>query len=65
VAKASEERALVSKDDLLQIAWPHLPVQLDLLLATVNDPTLTGTPPSSPNVETITNAWNVAAGGHV
>ncbi len=70
VSQTPEEGVLVTKDGLLQIAWPRLveggePVQLDLLLATANDPTLTATPPSYPNVETITKAWNVAAGEHV
>jgi len=70
VSQTQEEGVLVSKDGLLQIAWPRLveggePVQLDLLLATANDPTLTGTPASYPNVDTISNAWNVAANEHV
>jgi hypothetical protein len=69
VPQTQEEGLLVSEDGLLQIAWPRLvdgdgPVQLDLLLATANDPTLE-TPLSYPNVETITKAWNVAAGKHV
>jgi hypothetical protein len=70
VSQTQEEGVLVSKDGLLQIAWPHLveggePVQFDLVLATANDPTLSATPPSYPNVETITKAWNVAAREHV
>jgi hypothetical protein len=39
-------------------------VDLDLLLVTANDPTLTGTPLSYPSVETIANAWNAAAREH-
>jgi len=65
VPQTEEEGCLVSKDGLLHIPWPRLvegdaAVQLDLLLATANDPTLTGTLPSYPSVETITDAWNRA-----
>ncbi|MGB8581554.1 MAG: hypothetical protein WCD47_12085 [Candidatus Sulfotelmatobacter sp.] len=54
---------------MLQIDWPcciagGAPVDLDLLLVTANDPTLSGTPPSYPTVETIVNAWNGAAPEH-
>jgi hypothetical protein len=54
---------------MLQIEWPRCvaggaPVDLDLLLVTANDPTLTGTPLSYPTVETIVNAWNGAAPEH-
>jgi hypothetical protein len=69
VPQTEKEGCLVSKDGLLRIPWPRVvegdaAVQLDLLLATANDPTLTGTPPSYPSVETITDAWN-RAGNHV
>jgi hypothetical protein len=69
VPQTEAEGLLVSIDGLLRIPWPRLveggtPVQLDLLLATANDPTLTGTPQSYPSVETIANAWN-RAGNHV
>ena len=65
----ADEGALVSQDGLLQIDWPSCiaggaPVDLDLLLVTANDPTLTGTPPSYPSVETIVRAWNDAAPEH-
>jgi len=60
---------LISHDGMLQIDWPRCiaggaPVDLDLLLVTSNDPTLTGTPLSYPTVETIVNAWNGAAPEH-
>jgi hypothetical protein len=66
VPQTLEEGCLVGTDGLLHIPWPRLvegdaAVQLDLLLATANDPTLTGPPPSYPSVETIANAWNDAA----
>jgi hypothetical protein len=69
VSQTQEEGDLITKHGLLQIAWPRFveggePVQLDLLLATANDPTLE-TPTSYPTVETITKAWNMAAGKHV
>jgi len=63
VAQLADEGALISKDGMLQIDWPRCiagegPVDLDLLLVTANDPTLTGTPLSYPTVETVVNAWN-------
>lgn len=69
VPQTEDEGCLVSKAGLLQIPWPCLAeggtaVTLDLLLATANDPTLTGTPPSYPKVETIADAWNAAASEH-
>lgn len=69
VSQTQEEGILVSKNGLLQIAWPHLveggtPVQLDLLLATANDPEITATSPSYPEPETVANAWNAAASKH-
>ena len=65
----ADEDALISKDGLLQIDWPcciggGAPVDLDLILVTANDPTLTGTPLSYPTVETIVNAWNGADPRH-
>jgi hypothetical protein len=69
VRQMADEGVLVSKDGMLQIDWPHCiaggaPVDLDLLLVTANDPTLTGAPLSYPTVETIVNAWNGAAREH-
>src|SRR6267142_2158195 len=69
VSQTQEEGVLVTKNGLLQIAWPHLieggtPVQLDLLVATANDPEITATSPSYPEPETIANAWNTAASRH-
>lgn len=69
VRQAQEEGCLVTKDGLLQIDWPGLveggeALQLDILLVTANDPTLTGTPPAYPSAETIADAWN-HAGDHV
>jgi hypothetical protein len=69
VSQTLEEGCLINKDGLLQMDWPlrveeGAAVELDLLLVTANDPTLTGTPPSYPSVETITNAWNAAEQKH-
>lgn len=65
VRQLADEGSLISKDGMLQIDWPRCvgggaPVDLDLLLVTANDPTLTGTPLSYPTIETIVNAWNSA-----
>jgi hypothetical protein len=69
VRQTADEGALISKDGMLQIDWPRCvaggaPVDLDLLLVTANDPTLSGTPLSYPSVETIVKAWNDAAPEH-
>jgi hypothetical protein len=69
VRQATDEGRLVGEDGLLEIGWPRCvqggtAVDLDLLLVTANDPTLTGTPLSYPNVATIVDAWNSAAQEH-
>jgi hypothetical protein len=69
VSQAPEEGRLISVEGLLQIDWPHVVgggegVDFDLLLGTANDPTLRGTPPSYPSVETMAHAWN-CSGEHV
>jgi hypothetical protein len=69
VSQAVDEGRLIGNDGILQIEWPRrvtdgTAVDLDLLLATANDPTLTGIPLSYPNVETIVNKWNTAAPKH-
>jgi hypothetical protein len=69
VSHTQEEGILVSDDGLLRIDWPllvkgDLAVQLDLLLATANDPEITAFSPSYPTAEAIADAWN-RAGGHV
>jgi hypothetical protein len=69
VHQMNEEGCLISNGGLLRIPWPQLveggtAIQLDLLLATANGPTLRGTSPSYPSVETIANAWNRAADEH-
>lgn len=69
VSQTQEEGEIVSKDGLLRIDWPtrvggEEPLDLDMLLLTANDPTLTGTPPAYPTVEIIADAWN-RAGNHV
>lgn len=69
VRQTQEEGCLVTKDGLLQIDWPSLvegreALQLDILLVTANDPTLTGNPPTYPSAATIADAWN-RAGDHV
>jgi hypothetical protein len=64
VSQTEDEGELISDDGLLQIAWPHIagggPVQLDLLLATANDPRITAANPSYPDVHAIATAWNRA-----
>ncbi len=65
VAQAAGEGTLISEEGLLQIEWPRridggAAIDFDLLLVTANDPTLTGTPPSYPDVNTIVSAWNEA-----
>ncbi|MBZ5506057.1 MAG: hypothetical protein LAO78_11270 [Acidobacteriia bacterium] len=69
VSQMADEGELISPEGMLRIDWPRCvaggaPVDLDLLLVTANDPTLTGTPPSYATVETIVNAWNSAAQEH-
>jgi hypothetical protein len=69
VSQTQEEGILVSKNGLLQIDWPCLveggtPAQLDLLIATANDPEITAASPSYPESGTIANAWNGAAARH-
>jgi hypothetical protein len=69
VSQKADEGRIISKDGLLQIDWPRrvdegAAIDLDLLLATANDPTLAGMPLSYPSVEVITNAWNGAAPKH-
>jgi hypothetical protein len=70
VTQTHEEGHLVSADGLLRIDWPRLvesgaPVQLDLLLATANDPNIRSTSSFYPPVDTIVNAWNVDTENHV
>jgi hypothetical protein len=69
VSQMAAEGRLISSDGMLQIAWPRIagtqtPVQLDLLLATANDPTLDGALLAYPTVQAIANAWNTANGKH-
>ena len=69
VSQTPDEGRLISQNGLLQIGWPRCvqggaAIDLDLLLVTANDPTLTGTPLSYPSVETIVDAWNSAAQEH-
>jgi hypothetical protein len=61
---AGEEGA-VGPDGLLQIEWPVMvatgePVPFDLLIATVNAPTLKGEPLSYPTPQVIGSAWSRA-----
>lgn len=57
--------ACVTRDGLLQIAWPTLTdasaLELDLLLATTNRPTLLGDPLDYPDVDAIADAWRRAS----
>lgn len=69
VRQMVDEEELITHDGMLRIDWPRCiaggaPVDLDLLLVTANDPTLTGTALSYPTVETIVGAWNGAAPEH-
>jgi len=69
VRQTADEGQLISEDGLLQIDWPRCvkgggAIDLDLLLVTANDPTLTGTPLSYPSVATIVGAWNSGAQEH-
>jgi hypothetical protein len=68
-SQLADEGALIRPDGMLQIDWPRCiadgaPVDLDLLLVTANDPTLSGTPLSYPSVVTIVDAWNGAVPEH-
>lgn len=64
LARGIEEGRLISERGLLQIPWPNLDsgeaVNLDLLLATANEPTLEGNPPVYPSADTIARAWKQA-----
>lgn len=69
VSQAASEESLISKEGMLKVDCPHriesgTAVDLDLLLVTANDPTLTGTPPTYADVNTIVSAWNDAAQEH-
>lgn len=69
VSQTIEEGQLVDKAGLLNVDWPQVvdgekSVELDLLLATANDPEITATSRSYPTVETIANAWNAGASQH-
>jgi hypothetical protein len=69
VSQLADEGPLLSKDGMLQIDWPRcvaggVPVDLDLLLVTANDRTLTGRPLSYSTVGTIVDAWNQADPEH-
>ena len=61
LARRIEGGRLIGESGLLQIPWPGLdsgePVDLDLLLATANEPTLIGDPPAYPSAETVALAW--------
>jgi hypothetical protein len=64
LVRGIEKARLISERGLLQIRWPKLdsgePVNLDLLLATVNEPTLNGNPPAYPSAEKIALALKQA-----
>jgi hypothetical protein len=62
VPQAEREGQLVSKEGILQIAWPQpigtVPADLpDLLLATATHPSLQGSPRDYSSVEEIAGAW--------
>lgn len=59
---AHDEEELVSSSGLLLIDWPKRvdndePVDLDVLLATTNEPELLGDPPDYPKANDIATAW--------
>ena len=63
ISQAPDEGPLISESGILQIDWPRrveggASIDLDLLLVTANEPTLTGAPLAYPSVETISGAWN-------
>ena len=65
VSQTREEGPLVSVDGLLRLDWPvrvedTLPVDLDLILATANDPRISASSPAYPTSEAIAEAWNRA-----
>ncbi len=64
LARGIEGGRLICERGLLQIPWPNLDsgeaVNLDLLLATPNEPTLEGNPPVYPSAEKIALAWKGA-----
>lgn len=70
VTHADGEGSIVSPSGLLQIPWPELvnnngPVSLDLLLATVTNPTLEGALSDYPSAEEVADTWNHAHPKHV
>jgi hypothetical protein len=69
VRQMADEGRLISGGGLLQIDWPLCAkggrrVDLDLLLVTANDPTLSGIPLAYPSAATIADAWNSADSDH-
>jgi hypothetical protein len=69
MTQTEAEGRLMDENGRLLIAWPTcvdtgMPVQLDLLLVTANDPEISATRPNYPDVATIATTWNVAATKH-
>lgn len=64
VARKIERGGLINGSGMLQISWPGTvdgdPMNLDLLLATANEPTLEGHPPAYPSAQTVALAWKRA-----
>lgn len=65
VSQTQEEGPLVTPDGLLRIAWPTRvedgsPADVDLILATANDPEISALSPAYPSSETVAEAWNRA-----
>jgi hypothetical protein len=63
MSQTQEEGILVNSRGLLQIEWPLLleggaAADMDLLLATANDPEITSASPTYPTPEAIAAAWN-------
>lgn len=66
VTQTVEEGRLIDESGQILIDWPKVvdtgqPLQLDLLLATANDPEISATRPDYPDPLTIAGAWNAAA----
>lgn len=59
--KVATSNARLSKGGLLEIEWPKstdgFSLELDLILATANSPTLVGERPTYPDTMRIANAW--------
>ena len=65
VSQTQPEGLLVSTDGLLRIDWPTRvedgsPAEVDIILATANDPEIPASSPTYPTSQAIAEAWNRA-----